>query len=109
MLEIKTIWSELVNSNQFDIKVNEAIAEGWELVRREVLPRRTEWGETLLYAELERITEAEEEEPEEDDGTAEWKLSRDPLYPFRCTACGCKSQDALRNCPHCKRIMVMPE
>lgn len=108
MLEIKTIWSELVNSNQFDIKVNEAIAEGWELVRREALPRRTEWGETLLYAELERITEAEEEELE-DDGTAEWKLSRDPLYPFRCTACGCKSQDALRNCPHCKRIMVMPE
>ena len=112
MLEIKTIWSELVKSQLFDVSVNAAIADGWELVRREVLPRRTDWGETLLYAELERITEAEEEEEEEleeDDGTAEWKLSRDPLYPFRCTACGCKSQDALRNCPHCKRVMVMPE
>ena len=84
MLEIKTITENY--PSLFDRAVNEALEDGWE-----------------------RIVDEPEEELEADDGTAEWKLSRDPLYPFRCTACGYKSQDALRNCPHCKRVMVMPE
>lgn len=107
MLEIKTIARG--TAWDFDTAVNEALGEGWELVRRECFITGSDRA-TTFYAELERMIEVEEEEEElEDDGTAEWKLSRDPLYPFRCTACGCKSQDALRNCPHCKRIMVMPE
>lgn len=107
MLAIKTITDHL--STRFDNAVNEALAEGWELVRRECFITGSDRA-TTFYAELERMIEVEEEEEElEDDGTAEWKLSRDPLFPFRCTACGCKSQDALRACPHCKRIMVMPE
>lgn len=108
MLEIKTITENY--PSLFDRAVNEALEDGWELVRRECFITGSDRA-TTFYAELERIVDEpeEEEELEEDDGTAEWKLSRDPLYPFRCTACGSKSQDALRNCPHCKRIMVMPE
>ena len=106
MLEIKTITEN--HPSRFDRAVNEALEDGWELVRRECFITGSDRA-TTFYAELERIVDEPEEELEEDDGTAEWKLSRDPLYPFRCTACGCKSQDALRNCPHCKRIMVMPE
>ena len=106
MLEIKTIWSELVNSNQFDTKVNEALAEGWELVRREALPRRSDHGETLLYAELERITEAEEEEEPEDDGLAEWVVSRNPSAPYRCNKCGHSTATPAPRCPGCERTMV---
>lgn len=107
MLEIKTITENY--PSLFDRAVNEALEDGWELVRRECFITGSDRA-TTFYAELERIVEEPEDEDElEDDGTAEWKLSRDPLHPFRCTACGCKSQDALRTCPHCKRIMVMPE
>lgn len=106
MLEIKTIWGELVNSDLFDDRVNAAIAEGWELVRREVLPRRTERGETLLYAELERMTEAEEEEEPEDDGLAEWVVSRNPSAPYRCNKCGHSTATPAPRCPGCERTMV---
>ncbi len=106
MLEIKTIWSELVNSDQFDDKVNAALAEGWELVRRDVLPRRVERGETLLYAELERMTELEEEEEPEDDGTAEWVVSRNPAAPYRCNKCGHSTATPSSRCPGCERTMV---
>lgn len=106
MLEIKTIWSELVYSNQFDAKVNEALAEGWELVRREALPRRVEYGETLLYAELEKMTEAEEEEEPEDDGLAEWVVSRNPSAPYRCNKCGHSTATPAPRCPGCERAMV---
>ena len=106
MLEIKTIWGELVSSSLFDANVNEALAEGWELVRREVLPRRVERGDTLLYAELERITEAEEEEEPEDDGLAEWVVSRNPSAPYRCNKCGHSTATPAPRCPGCERTMV---
>ena len=96
MLEIKTIMEELHNPDEFDRRVNDALAEGWELVRRDILPN-------MLYAELERETEPEEEL--EDDSTAEWRLSRSPALPYVCTACGFHSEDALRTCPNCKRAM----
>lgn len=109
MLEIKTIWSELAYSNQFDTKVNSALAEGWELVRRDVLPRQVEHSDTLLYAELERYTEESQEEEPEDDDLARWVFSRrNPLEPYHCSTCGYPADPskALPSlCPNCQRRM----
>lgn len=64
MLQIKTIKDRLDNAEDFDKEVNTALAEGWTLTKREVLPP-ADLGDrfihTMLYAELEReeITEAE--------------------------------------------------
>ena len=59
--QIKTVVCKLESNDDFDKCVNAAIAEGWTLVRREVLPPYE--GETqvfyrALYAELEREVEA---------------------------------------------------
>jgi rubrerythrin len=105
MLEIKTIMTESNNPEEFDKKVNDALREGWELVRRDVLPAQTENRYSMLYAELER--EIEEEDPEVDTDTARWKLSRDPALPYRCDTCGGKSVEPSSLCPHCKRIMLV--
>jgi hypothetical protein len=64
MLQIKTIKYQLNAAETFDEKVNAALAEGWTLTKREVLPP-ADLGDRvafrMLYAELEReeITEAE--------------------------------------------------
>lgn len=109
MLEIKTIWGEMINSNIFDDDVNKALAEGWELVRRDVLPRRVEAGNTLLYAELERYIEEPQEEEPGDDGFARWVFSRrNPLEPYHCSSCGYPADPskALPSlCPNCQRKM----
>ncbi len=66
MLQIKTIKHPFNHSTTFDEEVNIALAEGWRLIKREVIgphPIKTEafnvW--IMLYAELEKdvITEAE--------------------------------------------------
>lgn len=60
MLQIKTIMLDFSEAEKFDADVNAALAGGWKLVRRDVIPG---WeGETTvayrkLYAELERETE----------------------------------------------------
>lgn len=61
MKQIKTIKSRIDYAEDFDRHVNDAIAEGWELKRREFIPSYTSNSYTILYAELERgiITEAE--------------------------------------------------
>lgn len=108
MIKIKTIATTLENYNTFDEQVNEALAEGWELVRREVLPpRQVATAPTLLYAELERVieTEGEDEEPE-DDGTAEWVVTRDPAHPYRCNKCGHSTSAPSGFCIGCGRAMV---
>ena len=111
MLEIKTIMRLTKDSNTFDREVNEALAEGWELVRREILPpfavatnNHIERWERTLYAELERMTEPEEEP--EDDGTAEWVVSRNPSAPYRCNKCGYSTAVPIHRCPGCERAMV---
>lgn len=104
MLEIKTITEN--NPIHFDNAVNDALAEGWELVRRECFITGSDRA-TTLYAELERIVEEAEEE--EDYFTAEWAISRDPHYPFKCSSCGCKSHEPVKNCPHCHKIMLGTE
>lgn len=48
-MKIKTIWSE--NPSRFDERVNNRLAEGWGLVKREVLPA-TNLADSVFYAEL---------------------------------------------------------
>ncbi len=103
MLEIKTIVHRIDDSDLFDDFVNDAITKGWELVRRDIVAPQAPDRYTLLYAELERTIE--EEKPEFDGSTAEWMISRDPHYPYKCSACGCKSAHAVPKCPLCDRIM----
>ena len=83
MLEIKTITDHV--SSRFDLAVNEALADGWELVRRECFITGSDRA-TTFYAELERM--AEEQEPEDNRMIASWAISRDPAYPYKCTSCG---------------------
>lgn len=59
MLQIKTIIYDFIQDSAFDNKVNEALAEGWELKRRDLVPRPNSG--FILYAELERETEEEDD------------------------------------------------
>lgn len=71
MKQIKTIFKhmdpktvDVLEAQDFDRQVNEAIAEGWKLVKRDVfhpLDTRKYYHPRVLYAELEKdtITEAE--------------------------------------------------
>ncbi len=58
MRQIKTIRDRLNNCENFDRLVNEALANGWRLTRREILiPAAQVSGQytyIMLYAELER-------------------------------------------------------
>lgn len=107
MVEIKTIFIKIDDCEKFDKLVNEALAEGWELVRRDVLVPHVSDRFTLLYAELERVIETESEDEEtEDDGTAEWVVSRDPAHPYRCNKCGRSTSAPSGFCIGCGRAMV---
>lgn len=107
MLEIKTILQQLRNYGDFDKVVNTALAEGWELVRRDVITQSSDSYEPMLYAELERVIETgEEDEEPEDDGTAEWVVARDPAHPYRCNKCQASTSTPTPVCPECKRVMV---
>lgn len=101
MLEIKTITDS--TAYFFDKAVNEALAEGWEIIRRECFITGADRAMTL-YAELEREVEKEEEEPSGE--YARWEVSRKPQNPFRCTACGYTANEQWKRCPDCKRIMI---
>ena len=105
MLEIKTITEN--TAIRFDRAVNEALSEGWDLVRRECFITGADRA-TTLYAELERIIE-EPEEVQDERLVATWMISRDPAYPYKCSSCGCKVQDPLTTCPHCHKVMISPE
>ena len=104
MLEIKTITENY--AHLLDRAVNEALAEGWELVRRECFITGSDRA-TTFYAELERtIDDSEEEDIDYSTETAHWTISRDPILPFRCSACGFKAKEPWPTCPDCDRIMV---
>lgn len=99
MLEIKTITAPSVRA--FDKEVNDALAGGWELIRRECyvgidhLP--------FFYAELERVVE----DPEADDYDmpAHWITTRNPSKPLRCSNCGYEETSPKPVCPNCIRVM----
>ena len=106
MLEIKTITEN--TAYFFDKAVNEALADGWELVRRECFITGADRA-TTLYAELERnIDEDDDLEGFEFDAT-KWEITRDPLHPYRCAACNFKAINPVLICPNCKREMINGE
>ena len=105
MLEIKTISESTIL--RFDREVNKALAEGWEIVRRDCFITGSDRA-TTFYAELERTVE-EPEEFEDDRLIASWVISRDPSFPYKCTSCGCKVAEPLTTCPHCHKVMMRSE
>lgn len=65
MKQIKTIRRRLDDNTEFDEAVNDALKEGWQLTKREVLQPRAQgpitYSNIMLYAELEREAVTEEE------------------------------------------------
>lgn len=110
MLEIKTIAHPATEREEFDAEVNKALAEGWELVRRDIIPPyegSTYAWERMFYAELEREVETEEEyELDDDDNLTSWQLIRNPVTPYRCERCGYKSTKEHDKCPECQRVVI---
>lgn len=102
MLEIKTITKNAVSP--FDKAVNEALVEGWDLVRRECFITGADRA-TTFYAELERVVEDPVAEDVEVYDTAQWEVTRNPLNPYRCTNCGHKTNAQWGTCPGCGRVM----
>lgn len=102
MVEIKTITDHL--STRFDLEVNEALAEGWELVRRECFITGSDRA-TTFYAELERVVDEPEEEEDDPDATAFWAITRNPAKPYRCSNCGHLEDKPKPVCPNCIRVM----
>lgn len=55
-MKIKTIYKQLVHAEEFDRLVNEAIEQGWSLIKREMLPggplTPDDYRPCMLYAEL---------------------------------------------------------
>lgn len=86
MKQIKTIARNANAAEEFDAEVNKAIAEGWALVKRDVL--RPYEGPTclffrMLYAELER--EIVEKTMERECGSCRYCSTA--VYDFPCTDC----------------------
>ena len=52
MIYVKTIIKPTCDVDDFDNEVNKALADGWELVRRDIITPPDE--SSKLYAELER-------------------------------------------------------
>lgn len=108
MLKIKTITT--AEPAEFDELVNAAIADGWDLVKRDVLPpfEGDAWFyKRTFYAELEREEEEPEEEEVQDDFFAEWVLTRDPVKPFKCSFCGHRPTpgNLPKSCPQCGKVI----
>lgn len=65
-MKIKTVIKNLDHPKEFDTEINEALADGWRLVKREVLPggplRQDAYARRMLYAELVQLDP--EPEPE---------------------------------------------
>lgn len=51
-MQILTLVQQLDYAGDFDCAVNEALGEGWQLIRREVINPGTEDKHIMLYAEL---------------------------------------------------------
>ena len=58
--KVKTIRYKIDYAEDFDEKVNEALAEGWYLVKRYTLPSYNDSTATMLVAELQRYDDYDE-------------------------------------------------
>jgi hypothetical protein len=85
-MKIKTIARNFDWVKEFDDLVNDAIEDGWQLARRDVLPAHSQ-GRRMLYAELVKL------EPEPEPETV------DPLDLLRQVKEFCRGVDACINCP----------
>ena len=87
-MQIKTILKIDAEAVEFDVEVNAALAEGWRLTRREVLPgeqyTETIYGRRMLYAELVKM------DPRPEQSTI------DPLEAVQVLARACEAA------PHCE-------
>lgn len=89
-MQIKTIKNRLDNAEAFDAAVNEALANGWAMVKRELItneqPRCDTFFYSMLYAEL--VKNDPVEEPEADAVT--WQESVEVLRNAcaSCAECG---------------------
>lgn len=107
MLEIKTITSQYVES--FDYSVNEALKEGWELVRRECFVTGSDRAITL-YAELKRVALPYATEPtfDEYEVEARWLDQvhlKSHTHRFSCSKCHFLSTNPYPLCPSCGSLM----
>ena len=104
-LTIKTISEKLDYVETFDERVNEALADGWDLNDRQLIVTNSG---AVLYAAL---CKYEDEEDEEADNVSSWKTTRDPLHPYRCSACGYLATggelgELPQECPSCGAVML---
>lgn len=81
-MKIKTIRKKLEYAEEFDAGVNAALADGWKLVKREVLRPFSQPGggalaHMMLYAELEKPDEKPATEAQPSDLLAAARLLRD--------------------------------
>ena len=103
MLEIRTVTA--YTAGHFDDTVNEALAEGWDLVRRECFITGADRA-TTFYAELERIVEEPVEETDTPCDFSRWIVKRgDPRNPFHCENCGYATNVEWATCPKCSASM----
>lgn len=89
-MKIKTIYKQLVHAEEFDRIVNEAIEQGWSLIKREMLPggplTPDDYRPCMLYAEL--VMGGPTSEPQ--------KIS--PLEAMRIIRKKCDSYDHCADC-----------
>ena len=104
MLEIKTIVK--CTTQDFDQAVNDALKEGWTLVKRNCFVTGSDRAITL-YAELKRVVLFDEVDPalDEYDVEARWIVHNDTMHPYHCSECGFKSTNPYPICPVCERLM----
>lgn len=105
MLKILTI--TIPTAELFDLTVNDALKDGWELVKRDCFVTGSDRA-TTFYAELER------EEPQEEEDLypydiSQWEVTRNPRCPYRCRACGYAAREQWHLCPECGREMRSAE
>lgn len=86
-MKIMTIFDRSVIT--FDRQVNEAMANGYKLTRREVLPGRNSPNDTALYAELVRLDEPEAPPLDPLDALRAIKATCEGVTPEDCRADRC--------------------
>jgi hypothetical protein len=92
-MKIKTIVTNTDNVEQFDTQVNNLLAEGWHLTKREVLPgmnyNANNWARRALYAELVQLDPEPEApaEPEPVDPVELVRQLRDFCDGMACPNC----------------------